>query len=141
MDVIQQVAAKAIIAKDGKILLLRESTREDNSQQGKYEFPGGRIEADEKLTDGLFREVREETGLEIKAGEPISVGEWFPTINGQKVHIVAIFYACEYVSGEVKISDEHDSYEWVDLDEARLLKTPESEDHVYEKYFNLYGPK
>jgi 8-oxo-dGTP diphosphatase len=112
----QRVAAKALIVDEtGKVLILREaSTYDDGTNIGRYHLPGGRTEPGEKFFDALHREVAEETGLEVTPLVPIYVGEWFPTIKGEKNHITAIFYACRAAPGEVRLSDEHDHYEWIE---------------------------
>lgn len=53
------VAAKAVIVNDaGNVLILRESGAHDtNTRVGRYQLPGGRIEAGEQLFEGLRREV------------------------------------------------------------------------------------
>ncbi len=82
-EITQRIALKAVIAKDGKLLVLREaSTYDEGTNTGRYHFPGGRLNPGEPFMDGLRREVTEETGLDIEIGEPLFVGEWFPVIKG-----------------------------------------------------------
>lgn len=87
------------------------------------DFPGGKIQEGEatdgdasSLTRALQREVREETGLAIDVQGPFAV--WYHEFpknhrNYPKV-IYLIAFRCGYLSGEVKLSDEHDSFRWVD---------------------------
>jgi len=114
-EVLQRVAAKALIVNDeGEVLILREAhTYEEGTNIGRYGLPGGRIEPSEKFFDALKREIMEETGLEVKPLRPIYVGEWFPTIKGVSNHIVAIFYACQALTTDVKLSEEHDDHRWI----------------------------
>lgn len=137
----QRVAMKAIIVNgDGKVLLLREaSTYEEGTNVGRYQFPGGRINPGEPFLDGLRREVKEETGLEVEVGEPIYVGEWFPVIRGVLNHIVATFFICRPLTTEVKLSEEHDDYKWVDAEEAAKLDAVEPENDVRDVYFTKYS--
>ena len=45
-DMIQRVAMKAVIVKDGKVLLLREAkTYKDGTNIGRFHMPGGRLDA------------------------------------------------------------------------------------------------
>lgn len=112
---VQRVACKTVIAYKGKVLILREAvTYQDGTNIGKYGLPGGRIEPGEPYAVGLAREVQEETGLTVTIGEPVYVGEWSPVIQGVSHHIVAIFFACEAEGDAVSLSEEHDSYAWID---------------------------
>lgn len=115
-NIVLQVAAKAILVDDrGRVLLLRESDKHvTNTTAGRYSCPGGRIEPGESFIDGLRREVREETGLEIEVGAPLFVGEWRPIILGVPHQIVGIFLACK-VTGKatVHVSEEHDKFLWI----------------------------
>jgi 8-oxo-dGTP diphosphatase len=133
-----RVAAKAVIIDEqGRALILREAnTYEEGTNIGKWGVPGGRIEPDEPFYDGLMREVREETGLEIKVVEPIYVGEWWPEIKGVKNHIVAMFMLCETTSRlEVRLSKDHDRFAWIASDELSDYFIVEPEPEVLEKAF------
>lgn len=110
------VGVKALIVKEGKVLLLREAKYDEGTNEGKWDVPGGRIDPHETLAAALAREVFEESGLTIEAKEVLSVSETFPVIKGVESHIVRIHYRAEYRSGEVVLSQDHDTYEWVDED-------------------------
>jgi 8-oxo-dGTP diphosphatase len=120
-DLVSQIAAKAVIVNsDGKVLVLREAaTYKDGTNVGKYHVPGGRLEKGESFLDGLRREVREETGLEITPLYPLHVDEWRPVIREVEHHIIAVFMLCELQSdGTVAVSDEHDEALWIDPAES-----------------------
>lgn len=137
MDVNQRIACKAVIAKDGKVLMLREaSTYEEGTNIGRYHMPGGRINPGEPFMDGLKREIMEETGLEVTVGEPLFVGEWFPVIKGVQNQIVAMFFVCTPFSDDVKLSEEHDDFKWVTLEESTELDVMDPEDKVLQKFFS-----
>jgi 8-oxo-dGTP diphosphatase len=132
----QRIACKAVIAKDGKVLVLREaSTYDEGTATGRYTCPGGRIDPGEPFLDALKREIFEETGLDVKVGDPVYVGEWFPVIKGTQNQIVAIFFVCTPLSNKVRLSEEHDDYQWVTRAEAKALDLIPPYDSVIEKYF------
>lgn len=110
------VAAKAVIVNDqNKVLVVREATTyEEGTHFGQYGLPGGRIREGESFYDGLDREVLEETGLKVAPIMPVFVGEWRPTIKGVETQIIALFIACKLIDGEVRLSEEHDHFEWID---------------------------
>lgn len=114
-DVTLRVAAKSVIINQkGEVLLIKEATTYDEGTNlGKYQIPGGRLNIGESYEDGLHREAKEETSLEIKPLYPIYVGEWHPIIKGVPHQIIAIFTVCEAITNDIKLSKEHDDYKWV----------------------------
>jgi 8-oxo-dGTP diphosphatase len=109
------IGAKAIIVNEGRILVLREASYDEGTNEGKWDVPGGRINPEEPIIEGLKREVMEESGLQIEAGEVLGVYETFPTIKGEACHIVRVYYQAKLISpDEVTLSGDHDLYEWID---------------------------
>jgi len=132
-EVRQRIACKAVIQYKSKVLILREaSTYADGTNVGRYHLPGGRIEPGEPYLDGLAREIFEETGLQVAAGKPMFVGEWFPVIRGEQNQIVAIFFACIAQTDQVRLSSEHDDYQWIDPKTYRDYDLMKPEDRVFE---------
>ena len=109
------VGTKAVIHHEGKVLLIRESEQyEDGAEVGKWDVPGGRIESNEHVREGLLREVQEETGLIVIANELLGVCDGFPEIKGEQCHVVRIYFLCQCSSNGVVLSKDHDLYDWVD---------------------------
>jgi 8-oxo-dGTP diphosphatase len=135
----QRIACKALIQHGSEILILREAkSYKDGTNVGRYHLPGGRIEPGEHFMDGLKREVKEETGLEITVEKPLYVGEWRPVIRGEENQIIAIFFICRAKNKTITLSEEHDEYRWIDprsYDEIDLMKP---EDKVIEAYIAEY---
>lgn len=113
--IVQKIAVKGVISNQkSEILILREAkTYIEGTNIGSWQLPGGRLDAGENFEAGLFREVIEETGLDIEIVKPIYVGEWLPNIKGVQHHIVGIFFYCKATSTEVTLSEEHDTYKWI----------------------------
>jgi ADP-ribose pyrophosphatase len=63
-----QVAVGAIVIKDGRVLLVKRS---QPPSKGLWAIPGGRVELGETLKEAAEREIIEETGLTIRAGDPV----------------------------------------------------------------------
>lgn len=114
------VGAKGFIQRpDGKVLIVREGASYiEGTELGKWDVVGGRINSDEPIIKGLKREIYEESGLEVTVGEVLGVHENFPTINGEQVHIIRIYYACTTDVDVVTLSDDHDAYEWIDPNDS-----------------------
>jgi 8-oxo-dGTP diphosphatase len=99
--------AAAIIDDQGRALAVQ---RRDN---GKWEPPGGVLELGETITDGLVREVFEETGLTV---EPEAVSGVY---KNMKHGIVAIVFRCHATGGKLRPSDETQAFAWLTPDEIR----------------------
>jgi 8-oxo-dGTP diphosphatase len=121
------VAAKAIVERsDGKVLIVRESGEYDEgTNEGKWDVVGGRLDAGEPLLEGLQREVREESGLEVVVNRVVTVNDKFQVIKGEDVHIIRVYYLCRAQGEQVVLSADHDRYEWVtpnDYEEYGILE-------------------
>jgi len=62
------VAVAVLIRSDGAALLARRP--QSKVYSGYWEFPGGKVEPGEPVTDALRREIREELGVEIERAYP-----------------------------------------------------------------------
>lgn len=83
--------------------------------------------------------MREETNLEIEVFDPFAV--WyheFPKNHrnfGKKVYLVG--FRCKYLPGELKLSDEHSKFEWVDKSSYEKVNDGSDYFEALKKYF--YG--
>ena len=90
----------AIVMTDSAVLV--------SPQFGAYDLPGGGIELGEQIEDALIREVKEETGIQVKVTKLVMARSNFfklpASTKGVYIQSVMLYYQCEYVSGS--LSDE-----------------------------------
>lgn len=105
-----EVAAAIIEDGNGRMLIARRA--EGKSQEGMWEFPGGKLELGESPEECLRRELLEEMGITI---EPYAYfGDNEHDYGTVKIHLIA--YKARFVSGEIVLTD-HDAYRWVRKEE------------------------
>ncbi|MFY1668827.1 NUDIX hydrolase [Plantactinospora sp. WMMB334] len=92
--------AAVIVNDDDQVLVTR---RRDN---GHWEPPGGVLELAESILDGLRREVREETGLEIQPERLTGV------YKNMQLGIVALVFRARVVGGQLRETEETTRAEW-----------------------------
>ena len=98
-------SVEAIVVKNDSILFLR---RKNSPAKGRWWFPGGRIRKGESPEEALFREVKEETGLDVIACKLVNVySRLFP-----ERHDITIVFLCECVGDKVTLNDEHSEYKF-----------------------------
>ncbi len=108
------VATKAVIYNsDNKFLILKKSDKEDINPNT-FDIPGGRISFGEKLEGALIREVKEETGLDVKPEKVFEV--W--TFTKENFQLVGINYLCKLLGGDPKLSEEHNDSVWLSYEEV-----------------------
>ena len=131
------VATKAFIVKDGKVLVVRESSNyKDGTNAGKYDIVGGRLEPGQRFDESLLREIKEETGLHASIGKPFFVNEWRPEVRGEKWQIVATFFACNADTGDVVLGEDHDDHKWIDPKEYKEHNLIENLYPAFEAFLN-----
>lgn len=101
----------ALIEKNGKYLIARRSTGDENVL-GKWEFPGGKVQEDETEEHAIEREIKEEFEMDIEAMKFITNN----ICEYPKKTIDLRLYECKYLSGEFNLHD-HSEYKFVDKEE------------------------
>lgn len=121
------IAAGAVVMRDGAVLLVHRPKYDD------WSFPKGKLERGEHITACAVRELREETGLDVRLGRPLP-DQHYPVGNrGKVVHYwIARVVGSHHVSG-YQPNAEIDDVRWVPFDKAeRLLTYPHDRDTLAE---------
>ena len=111
------------ILKDKDLLLIVKRNENDELYPGAWEFPGGHLEENETLKEGLKRELKEEIGF-IDEIDPI-ITHYYDEVkekNNELVHDLEIDFIVNVDSSKVnvKLSEEHCDYKWVTKDSDLL---------------------
>jgi ADP-ribose pyrophosphatase YjhB (NUDIX family) len=128
------IGVGALILQRDRILMAQ---RGKEPLKGSWSLPGGALETGESLADGVRREVREETGLEIR---PLGVLEIFERLmrdasGAPEYHYVLIDYMCRVMGGTLAPGDDVCAVEWVRRRDLPKLQITEGTLAVIEKAF------
>ena len=105
------VGVGAIIIERDRVLLVK---RGQPPLAGEWSIPGGLLELGEELAEGVRRELKEETGLEV---EPLEIVAAFDRITREgkrvKYHYVIVDYVCRLKRGRLKPASDVVDARWV----------------------------
>ncbi len=104
--------AAAIVDEHDRVLVMQ---RRDN---GHWEAPGGVLEVDESIIDGLKREVFEETGVEI---EPLRLTGIYKNMSRG---IIALFFIARIAAGRPMVTSEAANVDWWSADTIQQRMDP-----------------
>jgi 8-oxo-dGTP diphosphatase len=108
-----KLVTAAIIQNEGTYFIARRGPTEKLA--GYWEFPGGKVEDGESLSDCLQRELKEELGISSKIGEVLITSDY----AYEHGHIQLVAMAAEIVGGNLNLT-VHDLYDW--LSPSEILK-------------------
>ena len=92
------VVAVALVDADGRVLIAERP--KGKKLAGLWEFPGGKLEPDERPEEALIRELREELGIEVKAAclAPLT----FASHSYEDFHLLMPLFICRRWEGFVQ---------------------------------------
>jgi ADP-ribose pyrophosphatase len=115
------VAVGAIVFRNNKVLLVR---RGQPPSQNLWAIPGGRVEIGETLQEAAEREILEETGIAIKALNPVYTFDYIERdeSTSARFHYVIVDLMADYIAGEPRAGDDAAEVRWVAAEEMAKLK-------------------
>ncbi|MFV0258165.1 MAG: NUDIX hydrolase [Acidimicrobiales bacterium] len=108
-----------------RVLMVRRNARPDDDHFGKVNGVGGKVEPDESITDGLRREIREETGLALTEVALRGTITWTNFGPSREAWLGFVFLATGW-TGSPPAANAEGTLEWVDR--VRLLAACEAPD-------------
>ena len=109
---------------------------EKSADFGVWCVPGGALEIGESLEEGLKREVKEETGVEIEIIDLLGICDHI--VPNEEVHWVSPSYLCKITKGEPTIMEptKHADMKWFSLEQLpqNLTITTKNALKCYLKY-------
>ncbi len=104
--------AALVVNEEREVLLIKSPDRG-------WEYPGGIVEPHETLQEALFREVEEETGVQIEIISFVGISKILDR------DIVNIDFVCKYTGGDLQTSNESLEVKWVSKEQAfELVQYP-----------------
>ncbi|MEM0139514.1 MAG: NUDIX hydrolase [Ferroplasma sp.] len=110
MDRLPRVAIGGVIVNDGMVLLAK---RRDEPDKGKWAIPGGKLKLNETLSEGLIREIKEETKLNVTVGRLLGITESI----SKHFHYIIFDYLCTVISGQPEASSDATDLKYFKMDE------------------------
>ena len=111
-----ELAVGAIVVEAGSLLMVRRARAPG---AGRWSVPGGRVEAGERVSDAVAREVSEETGVAVVPGE---LAGWVERIDGDHHFVILDFFASPRTSGSPPVAgDDAADARWVPTGEIAAL--------------------
>ena len=127
-----QIAVGAIVIRDNKVLLVK---RKQPPSEGLWAIPGGRVELGETLQEAAEREVKEETGVTVRAGNPVYTFDLLEQDDAERIryHYVIVDLVADYVTGEPNPGDDACEARWVTSKELQDLPVSQTTREVLRK--------
>lgn len=138
------VGVGGVIIEGERAVLIR---RGSEPLRGEWSIPGGSLEIGETLQEGVARELREETGIEVRVLDLIEVFDRIYTENGPtaakdtrkpRFHYVIADYLCERVGGQPRAGSDVTDLAFAREDELVKFHLTETATRVLKKAFAMY---
>lgn len=128
------VGIGAIIVEGARVLLIK---RGKPPLEGQWSVPGGMLEIGEELREAAIREAREETGLDVEAGELLGVFDRVVRDAEGRVqyHYVLIDFLSKPKGGSLQAGGDAGEVRWFTREEAAALPLMKDTKEVIERGF------
>jgi 8-oxo-dGTP diphosphatase len=128
------LAVGGVVIHESRVLLVR---RGQPPLEGRWSIPGGILEVGETIAKGIERELREETGIDVRVRDLIEIYE--KVLRDQEdrpqYHFVILDYLCEFVEGTAEAGGDVLEVTWASEQELESLALTTAAKRVIGKAF------
>jgi 8-oxo-dGTP diphosphatase len=117
------VVAAALVDGEGRVLLQRRAP--GRAMAGLWEFPGGKVESNERPEAALARELEEELGITVETGALMPAA--FASADNEGRHMLLLLYLCREWRGEPRALDAAE-LAWVRPADMAALPMPPADE-------------
>jgi 8-oxo-dGTP diphosphatase len=130
------VGVGAVIVDGARIVLIR---RASEPLKGEWSLPGGAVEVGETLAEAIMREVREETGLDVRVGPVVDVLDRVHREPDGRVefHYVLVDFLCTAIGGSLTPASDAADARWVEVGELEVYGVAQTATTVIAKALRI----
>ena len=130
------VAVGAIVFDNDRVLLVR---RGQPPSQDLWAIPGGKVKLGESLQEAAEREILEETGITIRARQPVYTFDYIERDGSSRprFHYVIIDLVADFVGGEIRPGDDAADVRWVAAAELNDLSVSSKTVHLLKTQYGF----
>ena len=130
-----KIDTKAAIFENGKILLVRETN-------GKWSLPGGWVDVNVSVGDNVVKEVKEESGLDVKVYKVIAIQDRAKhNLPVYAYGVCKVFAQCSVIGGSFEPNIETTEFRYFTEDDLPELATEKNNEEQIKMCFSAYHSK
>ncbi len=130
-----KIDTRASIIKDGKILLVHENN-------GDWSLPGGWVDVNVSVGENVIKEVKEESGLDVKIEKVIAIQDRSKhNLPLYAYGVCKIFVQCSVIGGKFEENIETTEFKYFDIDDLPKLATAKNNEEQIKMCFDAYFDK
>jgi ADP-ribose pyrophosphatase len=130
------VAVGAVVFNEERVLLVR---RGQPPSHDLWAIPGGKVRLGETLQAAAEREILEETGLTVRARQPLYTFDLIER-NAQgriRFHYVIVDLVADYVAGTIRAGDDAREVRWIGPGDIRQLKVSPQTSELLQRVYGF----
>lgn len=134
------VGVGGVVLREGAVLLVQRAAE---PLRGQWSLPGGVVELGETLEEAVVRELREETGLQVRVLELVEAFDRIIRDDAGRLryHYVLLDYLCEALSGSPQAGSDVTAVAWARAEEFDAYKLGAHARRVCEKALRMARPR